>query len=70
VDKERRSTLKEKVLDCLKRIEKTCCVLQEEKTLQENRLLAVRLGLDSIGCLSKMALEEIQKGTEQEKEGH
>lgn len=56
--------MKEKVLDCLKRIEKTCSVLQEERTLQENRLLAVRLGLESIGCLCSMALEEIQREPE------
>lgn len=59
--------MKEKVVDYLKRMEKTCRVVQEERTLQENRLLAVRLGLDSILCLCTMAMEEIQRDPEQKK---
>jgi len=59
--------MKEKVLDCLKRIETTCCILQEERTLQENRLLAVRLGLYGIFWLCTRDLEEIQSDDEDKK---
>jgi hypothetical protein len=41
----------------------------EERILKENRLLAVKLGLESIDHICKMAQEEIRRDKEQKKAG-
>ncbi len=56
--------MKENISDCLKRIEETCHALWAGRTIHKNRLLAVRLSLDSIAYLCKMAMAEIRKDSE------
>jgi hypothetical protein len=53
--------LKEKLLSLLKQIEKTRKVILEDRQLRENRLIAVRLGLQQILTLCGWAMKEIEK---------
>jgi hypothetical protein len=59
--------LKEKLLALLKQIEKTCHVLLEDRQLLENRLIAVKLGIQQILTLCGSAMREMEKDPKEEK---